>query len=85
MQFQELLKKTNLDPSELANLNSTLEEVELSKGELIKELEDELKRIKEAHNNMVKTYEAKLSEFGIPVEELGFKPLVPVEVKEINS
>ena len=24
---------------------------------------------------MVKTYEGKLSEFGIPVEEIGFKPL----------
>lgn len=29
---------------------------------------------------MVKTYEGKLSEFGIPVEELGFDPLVPANV-----
>lgn len=29
---------------------------------------------------MVKTYEGKLSEFGIPVEELGFDPLVPANI-----
>ena len=27
-----------------------------------------------------KTYEGKLSEFGIPVEELGFDPLVPANI-----
>ena len=39
-----------------------------------------MKKIREAHSNMVKTYEGKLSEFGIPVEELGFDPLVPANV-----
>ena len=29
----------------------------------------------QAHNDLIKTYEAKLSSFGIPSEELGFKPL----------
>jgi hypothetical protein len=52
------------------------------KGELINQLEDELKRIKEAHINMIKTYEAKLAEFGIPVEEMGFEPLIPVDIKK---
>ena len=32
---------------------------------------------------MVKTYEGKLSEFGIPVEELGFDPLVPANIWNI--
>ena len=39
-----------------------------------------VKKIREAHSNMVKTYEGKLSEFGIPVEELGFDPLVPANI-----
>ena len=39
-----------------------------------------MKKIREAHSNMVKTYEGKLSEFGIPVEELGFDPLVPANI-----
>lgn len=78
VQLKELLKKTALDPNAINNMNTTLEEVELMKGELISQLEDELKRIKEAHINMIKTYDAKLAEFGIPSEEMGFEPLVPM-------
>lgn len=29
----------------------------------------------QAHNDLVRTYEAKLASFGVPAEELGFKPL----------
>lgn len=29
----------------------------------------------QAHNDLLRTYEAKLTQFGIPVEELGFQPL----------
>jgi hypothetical protein len=56
------------------------------KSETINQLEEELRRIKETHANMIKTYEAKLGEFGIPVEEIGFEPLLPVnEVKTIEN
>lgn len=82
VQLKELMKKTTLDHAAIANLSNTFDEVELMKGELINQLEDELKRIKEAHINMVRTYEAKLAEFGIPYEEMGFEPLIPVDVKE---
>ena len=35
---------------------------------------------------MIKTYEAKLAEFGIPVEEIGFEPLLPVnEIKTVSN
>ena len=61
-------------------IRSTLEEVEQLKNEAIREIQTELKKIREAHSNMVKTYEGKLSEFGIPVEELGFDPLVPANI-----
>ena len=82
VQLKELLKKFSVNPNALSNINTTLEEVELMKGELINQLEDELKRIKEAHINMIKTYDAKLAEFGIPVEEMGFEPLIPVDIKK---
>ena len=56
------------------------------KSETINQLEEKLRRIKETHANMIKTYEAKLAEFGIPVEEIGFEPLLPVnDVKSIDS
>ena len=50
------------------------------KNNAIREIQTALKKIREAHSNMVKTYEGKLSEFGIPVEELGFDPLVPANI-----
>ena len=31
--------------------------------------------LSQAHNDLMRTYEAKLSMFGIPTEELGFRPL----------
>ena len=69
-----------IDPKTLGVIKSTLEEVENLKNEAIKEIQAELKKIREAHSNTVKTYEGKLSEFGIPVEELGFDPLVPANI-----
>ena len=71
---------SKIDPKTLGVIKNTLEEVENLKNEAIKEIQSELKKIREAHSNMVKTYEGKLSEFGIPVEELGFDPLVPANI-----
>lgn len=77
--MKELLRRTALDANSVGAINHTLEEVELIKEELINQLEDELNKIKKTHINMIKTYEAKLIEFGIPVEEMGFEPLIPVD------
>ena len=86
VQLKELIKKTLIDPSQINQLSATLEEADLMKSETINQLEEELRRIKETHANMIKTYEAKLGEFGIPVEEIGFEPLLPVnEVKTIEN
>jgi hypothetical protein len=30
----------------------------------------------QAHNDLIRVYESKLTEFGVPVEELGFRPLI---------
>lgn len=79
-QLNELLNASKIDQNQLKDIKSTLEESEKAKNEAIKEIQQELKRIREAHSTMVKTYEGKLSEFGIPVEELGFDPLVPANI-----
>lgn len=79
-QLNELLNASKIDQNQLKDIKSTLEESEKMKNEAIKEIQQELKRIREAHSTMVKTYEGKLSEFGIPVEELGFDPLVPANI-----
>lgn len=46
-----------------------------SKNSAIKDLQYELARVCKAHNDLLRTYEAKLQQFGIPTDELGFKPL----------
>lgn len=61
-------------------ITRTLEEVEELKNQQISELESKLLQIRKAHSHMVKAYEGKLSEYVIPVEELGFDPLVPNNV-----
>lgn len=66
-----------IDLNKLGDINKTIEEVETAKNDLINELQRELQQIRKAHTHMVKAYEAKLAEFVIPVEELGFDPLVP--------
>ena len=76
-QLNQLLQTANIDPSSLGFVRNNLEEIQNYKNEAIKDIQQELKKIREAHSNMVKTYEGKLAEFGIPVEELGFDPLVP--------
>eukprot|EP00347_Sterkiella_histriomuscorum_P005078 403357984 len=79
-QINQLLAAAKIDPKTLGDIQNTLEQAENIKNEAIKEIQSELKKIREAHSNMVKTYEGKLSEFGIPVEELGFDPLVPANI-----
>ncbi|KAJ3049482.1 Dynein regulatory complex subunit 4 [Rhizophlyctis rosea] len=76
LQLNEVLKATNLDPAALSNLTRRLEEVLDTKNQLIKELQYDLAKVTKAHNDMIRVYEAKLTEFSIPVEELGFKPLM---------
>ena len=80
IQLHQVITAANLSPEALAQVNSSLEDVETAKNEQINFIQAELKKIREAHSNMVKTYEGKLFEFGIPVEELGFDPLVPANI-----
>ena len=79
-QLNQILTSANINQEDLAKIRASLEEVESLKNDSIKEIQQELKKIREAHFNMVKTYEGKLQEFGIPVEELGFDPLVPANI-----
>ncbi|XP_062860556.1 dynein regulatory complex subunit 4 [Trichomycterus rosablanca] len=81
-QLNEVLSASNLDQSALNVVTRKLEEVLDSKNFAIKDLQYELARVCKAHNDLLKTYEAKLKVFGIPVDELGFKPLESSLVKQ---
>ncbi|KAB5575183.1 hypothetical protein PHYPO_G00217930 [Pangasianodon hypophthalmus] len=81
-QLNEVLAASNLEPSALNVVTRKLEEVLDSKNVAIKDLQYELARMCKAHNDLLRTYEAKLKAFGIPVDELGFKPLESSLVKQ---
>lgn len=57
-------------------VNKKLEEVLDNKNQIIKALKYDIAKVSKAHNDLIRVYEAKLAEFGIPAEELGFRPLV---------
>merc|ERR1711907_672364 len=75
-QLSEVLAASNLDPSMLGTVSKKLDDVLDAKNTAIKDLQYELARVTKAHNDVIRVYESKLTEFGIPVEELGFRPLV---------
>ena len=74
-QLNEVLAASNLDPTALAVVTRKLEDVLDAKNAAIKDLQYELARACKAHNDVIRAYESKLREFGIPVEELGFRPV----------
>ncbi|XP_063802001.1 dynein regulatory complex subunit 4 [Pseudophryne corroboree] len=74
-QLNEVLAASNLDPTALSAVTRKLEDVLDSKNNAIKDLQYELARVCKSHNDLLRTYEAKMRAFGIPVDELGFKPL----------
>uniref|UniRef100_A0A667XWY2 Dynein regulatory complex subunit 4 n=1 Tax=Myripristis murdjan TaxID=586833 RepID=A0A667XWY2_9TELE len=74
-QLYAVLSASNMDQTALAGVTGKLEEVLDSKNVSIKDLQYEIARVCKAHNDLLRTYEAKLRAFGIPVEELDFKPL----------
>ncbi|KAK3248040.1 Dynein regulatory complex subunit 4 [Cymbomonas tetramitiformis] len=75
-QLGEVLAASNLDQSTLQQVTKKLDEVLDSKNQLIKALQYDVAKVSKAHNDLIRVYEAKLAEFGVPVEELGFRPLI---------
>ncbi|XP_020844758.1 dynein regulatory complex subunit 4 isoform X3 [Phascolarctos cinereus] len=80
VQLNEILSASNLDPEALSVVSRKLEDVLESKNSLIKDLQYELARVCKAHNDLLRTYEAKLVAFGIPLDNIGFKPLETVVI-----
>ncbi|XP_041918460.1 dynein regulatory complex subunit 4 [Alosa pseudoharengus] len=74
-QLNEVLSASNLDPTAVSVATRKLEETLDTKNNTIKDLQYELARACKAHNDLLRTSEAKLVNFGIPVAQLGFKPL----------
>mmetsp|Transcript_25868 Transcript_25868/g.41504 ORF Transcript_25868/g.41504 Transcript_25868/m.41504 type:complete len:460 (-) Transcript_25868:143-1522(-) len=75
-QVSELYTSANLDQATPSGISQKLDQVIAYKDDIVVQLQEEVQRIKDSHRTMVKTYESKLAEYGIPPEELGFTPHV---------
>merc|ERR1711865_339806 len=74
-QLSEVLAASNLDPAVLGQVTNKLDDLLEEKNRAIKDLQLEIARVIKGHNDLLRTYEAKLPEYGIPKQELGFDPL----------
>ena len=74
-QLSEVLAASNLDPAVLGQVTNKLDDLLEEKNKAIQDLQFEIARVMKAHNDLLRTYEAKLAEYGIPKQELGFQPL----------
>lgn len=68
----EVLHAAGMEPHALGKKMETLIK---TKNDTIQDLKYELARVCKAHDDLLVTYEAKMVQFGIPVEELGFQPI----------
>jgi len=75
-QVGEVLAAANLDPATMAAVNKKLEEVLSNKNAVIRALQYDVAKVSKAHNDLIRVYETKLAEYGIPAEEMGFRPLL---------
>ncbi|XP_033340814.1 growth arrest specific protein 8 [Megalopta genalis] len=81
-QISEVLAAAQLDPEAVLHANKKLENMLTRKNTAIQDLQYELAKVCKAHDDLLRTYEAKLQEYGIPKSELGFQPL---KIKSVSS
>lgn len=57
-------------------MTARVEDALASKNATIRALQVDVAKVSKAHNDLIRVYEAKLAQYGVPPEELGFRPLV---------
>jgi len=72
-QLNEVLARANIEPSVLGQVKGRLDDIIESKNQTVRDLQQELERVMGAHQELVRASEEKMAEFGVPVEELGFR------------
>jgi len=74
-QLQQLLQRSQIDPSVSNQVLTRIQQSIDAKNGLVKNLQYSIHHATKAYNDAIRVYEAKLTDFGIPAEELGFQPL----------
>ena len=72
-QLNEVLARANIEPSVLGQVKGRLDDIIESKNQAVRDLQQELERVMGAHEELIRSSEEKMAEFGVPIEELGFR------------
>merc|ERR1711920_501899 len=77
-QLSDILQAAHLDPHEVQRVTASLEEVLAGRNQLIRDLGYNVAKSSKAYNDSLNTYLAKMTEFGIPEDEIrGFAQSYP--------
>lgn len=74
-QLHQLMQNSALEPKAVEEIKNKVKESIEVKNQAIKNLKYSIHHATKAYNDAIRVYEAKLIQFGIPSEELGFQPL----------
>jgi len=74
-QLQQLIQRAAIDPTVTDQLLGKIQQSIEGKNGLVKNLRYSIHHATKAYNDAIRVYEAKLTDFGVPPEELGFQPL----------
>lgn len=74
-QLHQLMQNSALEPKLVEEIKNKVKESIESKNQALKNLKYSIHHATKAYNDAIRVYEAKLVQFGIPAEELGFQPL----------
>jgi growth arrest-specific protein 8 len=74
-QLHQLMQNSALEPKLVEEIKGKVKDSIENKNLTIKNLKYSLHHATKAYNDAIRVYEAKLVQFGIPAEELGFQPL----------
>lgn len=74
-QLHQLMQNSALEPKLVEEIKGKVKDSIEGKNLTIKNLKYSIHHATKAYNDAIRVYEAKLVQFGIPAEELGFQPL----------
>jgi len=73
--LQQMIEKSAIDKNVVSQILIKIQNSIESRNNVLKNLKYSIHHATKAYNDAIRVYEAKLQEFGIPQEELGFQPL----------
>ncbi|RLN96665.1 hypothetical protein BBJ28_00002299 [Nothophytophthora sp. Chile5] len=73
-ELNEVLLHAKLDPAIVDRVKGRLEDIMVNKAEDLRELEQEMAHIAKLQSDLAAAMQLKMSEYGLPLDELGFTP-----------